>query len=82
MIEAGENVIAGVRVGFVRYVLRLVTNVAFWPLALASFLVTPFMAKWHSRLDRIAVLQTALTISPLSYFGLLYAANVLVLRNG
>lgn len=67
-------------VGFVRYGLRLITNVVFWPLALVSFVVTPFMAHWRSRLDRIVILQTLLTISPVVYFGLLYAANVWVMH--
>jgi len=67
-------------VGLIRYLLRLITNVLFWPLALAAFLITPFMAHWRSRLDRIVILQTALTITPVVYFGLLYAANVWVMH--
>ena len=83
MIEAEEEVlIEGIsKVGYVRYVLRLITNVLFWPLALASVVATPFLVKWKSRLDRIAIVQTALTVSPLFYFALLYAANVLFLQN-
>jgi hypothetical protein len=83
MIEAEEEVLVDddAKVGHIRFVLRLITNVLFWPLALASFLLTPFMAKWNSRLDRIAIIQTALTISPLFYFGLLYAANVLLVKS-
>jgi hypothetical protein len=75
-IAAEEVLVEGVpKVGFLRYAFRLVTNVLFWPLALISFVATPFLSKWKSQLDRIAIIQTALTISPLFYFALLYVAN-------
>ena len=81
IIEAEEVLLEDTpTVGPIRFVVRLVANVLFWPLALISFLITPFVAKWHSRLDRIVIIQTALTITPLIYFGLLYAANVWLVK--
>lgn len=82
MIEAEEEALdeADAKVGHIRWFLRLVTNVLFWPLALASCIAEPFLVRWRSELGQIALIQTALTISPLFYFGLLYAANVMVLK--
>lgn len=82
VIEAEETLVEGVpKVGYVRYAARLILNVVFWPLELVSFAAIPFVAKWRNRLDRIAIVQTALTLSPLVYFSLLYGLNVAVLGN-